>query len=79
MRILQLYFIKSCPFWRSDIPSKVYIVNLNQQKESSEKFILEDLDDTHLFVQPTIVEWLKVQLKEFQDQNTYQPPRKGDI
>jgi len=63
---------------KCDIPTKVYIVTLNQQKEPSEKFILEDLDDTHLFVQPTVVEWLKTQLKEFQDQNTYQPPRKDN-
>jgi TFIIH basal transcription factor complex TTD-A subunit len=62
----------------SDIPAKVYIVSLNQQKEPSEKFILEDLDDTHLFVQPAVIEWLKTRLKEFQDQNTYQPPRKDN-
>jgi len=27
---------------------------------------------------PTVVEWLKTQLKEFQDQNTYQPPCKDN-
>lgn len=60
----------------SDVPTKVFITSLNDQRERSEKFILEDLDSKHLFVQPTIVEELEEQLKIFQDQNTYQPPRK---
>ena len=40
--------------------------------------MLEDLDDKHLFVQPTVTSWLETQLKEFQDSITYQPPRRED-
>ena len=63
---------------RSDIPTKEYILSLNNQKEPSERFVLEDLDDKHLFVQPTVTSWLETQLKEFQDSITYQPPRRED-
>lgn len=60
----------------SDVPTKVFITSLNDQRERSEKFILEDLDSKHVFVQPTIIEELESRLKEFQNQNAYQPPRK---
>ena len=58
------------------MPTKVYILSLNEQKARSEKFVIEDLDDRHLFVQPTVIEWLETRLKEFQDENTYQAPRR---
>lgn len=60
----------------SDVPTKVFISSLNDQRERSEKFILEDLDNKHLFVQPTIIDELEKQLQKFQEQNTYAPPRK---
>jgi hypothetical protein len=41
----------------------------------SEKFIISDLGDRELFVVEKKVEWIKLQVKAFQDQNTYQPPR----
>ena len=60
----------------SDVPTKVFILSLNEEKAGPEKFVLEDLDDKTLFVQPTVVEWLEGKLKEFQDENTYQVPQK---
>lgn len=60
----------------SDIPTKVFISSLNDQRERSEKFILEDLDNKHLFVQPTIIDEMEKQLQKFQEENTYAPPRK---
>lgn len=65
-------------YWCSDVPTKEYILNLNESKSTNDRFVILDLDDTHLFVQPTVVEWLEKQLKEFHDQNTYQPPRRED-
>ena len=60
----------------SDIPSKEYILRLNEEKGKNEKFLLEELDDTHLFVKPVAVEELRQKLKEFQEQNTYEVPRR---
>ena len=60
----------------SDIPSKEYILRLNEEKGKNEKFLLEELDDTHLFVKPVAVEELSRKLKEFQEQNTYEVPRR---
>lgn len=76
MTLHSLAFLTSSDLSYSDIPTKVFILNLNEQKDRSERFVIEDLDDRHLFVQPTVVEWLLTKLKEFQDENTYQPPRR---
>ena len=60
----------------SDIPSKEYILHLNEQKSKNDKFLLEELDDTHLFVKAVAVEDIHKKLKEFQEQNTYEIPRR---
>jgi TFIIH basal transcription factor complex TTD-A subunit len=60
------------------VPTKEYILSLNDARPTSERFIIQDLDDTRLFVQPTVVEWLEKRLKEFHEENTYQPPRRED-
>ncbi|CAA6663379.1 unnamed protein product [Spirodela intermedia] len=38
------------------------------------KFILQILDDTHLFVQPHAGEMIKSRMSEFREQNTYEKP-----
>lgn len=60
----------------SDIPSKEYILRLNEEKGKNEKFLLEELDDNHLFVKAVAVDTLRQKLKEFQEQNTYEIPRR---
>ena len=65
-------------FCRSDVPSKEYILSLDNAKPTSEKFVIADLDPTTLFVQPQVTEWLKEQLAKFHDSNTYEPPRRED-
>lgn len=62
----------------SDVPTKEFILSLNDSKPTNERFVIHDLDDTHLFVQPTVVEWLEKRLKEFHEENTYQPPRREE-
>ncbi|BDA42782.1 probable general transcription factor IIH subunit 5 [Coccomyxa sp. Obi] len=62
-----------------DVPAKEFILSLNDSKPTNERFVILDLDDTHLFVQPTVVEWLEKRLKEFNEENTYQPPRREDV
>jgi len=63
---------------RSDVPSKEYILSLDNAKPTSEKFVIADLDPTTLFVQPQVTEWLREQLAKFHDSNTYEPPRRED-
>ena len=50
------------------MPTKEYILSLNEGKPTAERFIIQDLDDTRLFVQPTVVEWLQQRLKDFQEE-----------
>ena len=66
------------PIACSDVPTKEFILSLNSSKATNERFIIQDLDDTRLFVQPTVVDWLEKRLKEFHEENTYQPPRRED-
>jgi len=54
-----------------DIPTKQYLLHLNDEMANSEKFVIYDLDDTHLFVQSTVSEFLEEKLQRFHDQNTY--------
>jgi len=49
---------------------------LNEDKSQNEKCLLEELDDTHLFVKAVAVEHLLKKLKEFQERNTYEIPRR---
>jgi len=49
---------------------------LNEEKSQNEKFLLEELDDTRLFVKAVAVEHLQKKLKEFQERNTYEIPRR---
>ncbi|KAK9819476.1 hypothetical protein WJX81_000381 [Elliptochloris bilobata] len=60
-----------------DEPTREFILSLNEGKPTAEKFVIYDLDDTRLFVQPTVVNWLEQRLKEFAEENTYQPPAKN--
>ena len=62
----------------SDVPTKEFILSLNEEKPTSEKFVIADLDETRLFVQPQVTEWLQQQLAKFQELNTYEPPRRED-
>lgn len=62
----------------SDVPTKEFILSLNEAKATSDKFVIADLDSTTLFVQPNVTEWLTHQLAKFQDLNTYEPPRRED-
>ena len=62
----------------SDVPTKEFILSLNEEKPTSEKFVIADLDETRLFVQPQVTEWLQQQLAKFQELNTYEPPRREE-
>lgn len=51
-----------------------FIINFNASLPASHKFILQILDDTHLFVRPDVGEMIKSRMSEFREQNTYEKP-----
>ncbi|GBG91092.1 hypothetical protein CBR_g51826 [Chara braunii] len=57
-----------------DIPMKQYILRMNSEMPNSQKFVLRDLDDTHLFVQANMVTLIKRKVEEFMESNTYEKP-----
>ncbi|CAA7399841.1 unnamed protein product [Spirodela intermedia] len=61
-------------FITCDIPMAQFIINFNASLPASQKFILQILDDTHLFVQPHAGEMIKSRMSEFREQNTYEKP-----
>ncbi|KAG6495103.1 general transcription and DNA repair factor IIH subunit TFB5-like [Zingiber officinale] len=57
-----------------DIPMAQFIINYNASLPPSQKFILHVLDNTHIFVQPSMGEMIRSKIAEFRDQNTYEKP-----
>jgi TFIIH basal transcription factor complex TTD-A subunit len=50
-----------------DSTVKQIVLNLNKR----ENFVIEDLDETHLFIESTWVEQLKYELDKILDENSY--------
>ena len=53
---------------------KQFVISLNESRIPSEKFIIADLDDRTLLIQPQAQEFLQEKLQVFVDENQYQPP-----
>jgi TFIIH basal transcription factor complex TTD-A subunit len=60
-----------------DIPMAQFIINLNASMPNAQKFILEVLDDTHIFVLANMAETIQYKVQEFRDSNTYEKPHGG--
>ena len=54
-----------------DIPTKQFIQYLNELRQSDKKFILEDLDATHLLVNHAAKEEIMAKVEEWMDQNVF--------
>ena len=51
---------------------KQFLLHLDEtQKLNNKKFILADLDDTHVFIDSEILETLKDKIDELMDENTF--------
>lgn len=57
-----------------DIPMTEFIISLNAARPPSEKFIIQVLDNTHMFVQPNVAEQILHQIDEFRNKITYEKP-----
>ncbi len=51
-----------------------FIVNLNELMPNAHKYIMDMLDDIHIYVHHHVFEMVTKQLQEFHNQNTYEKP-----
>ncbi|CAM9468092.1 unnamed protein product [Discosporangium mesarthrocarpum] len=56
---------------RSDVPTKMFIMNLDSKK----KCVISDLDATHVFVKADSLPEIRKELEELHDRNVYVRPR----
>jgi TFIIH basal transcription factor complex TTD-A subunit len=54
-----------------DVPTKQYIQHLNELKPVDKKFILEDLDATHLLVKKKVREEIERKVEAWMDENVF--------
>ena len=54
-----------------DIPVKVFILHLNDEQLPSERFVIQDLDETHLLVQPDKVDMVNGEVARFLQKSQY--------
>ncbi|QDZ19164.1 putative subunit 5 of TFIIH basal transcription factor complex TTD-A [Chloropicon primus] len=59
---------------KGDIPLKQFVISLNEARIPSERFIIADLDERTLLIQPQAEAFLQEKLQVFVDENQYQPP-----
>ena len=66
---------------RRDAPIKQFVLYLNdQRKKQGQGFVIEDLDDTTLLIQPGNEKFLEDKLEEFYEENYFQRPlREGEV
>jgi len=54
-----------------DVPTKQYIQYLNELKPVDKKFIIEDLDSTHLLVKKKAKEEIERKVEKWMDENVF--------
>lgn len=59
---------------KGDIPLKEFVLSLNESRIPSEKFVIADLDERTLLIQPQAKAFLEEKLQAFVEENQYQPP-----
>lgn len=57
--------------WTSDPAMKQFLLHLDETMALGKKFILKDLDDTHLFIMAEVVQTLQERVGELMDQNSF--------
>lgn len=54
-----------------DPAMKQFLLQLDDKNSLGKKFVINDLDDTHLFISADIVETLKTQINDLMNRLTY--------
>lgn len=57
--------------WTSDPAMKQFLLFLDEKMALGKKFILKDLDDTHVFILQEVVQTLQERVGELMDQNSF--------
>ncbi|OIT02429.1 PREDICTED: RNA polymerase II transcription factor B subunit 5-like [Nicotiana attenuata] len=57
-----------------DVPMAQFIINMNAALPQSQKFIIQVLDNTHLFVRSDVAGMIRSAIAEFREANTYEKP-----
>ncbi|KAL3790320.1 hypothetical protein HJC23_002946 [Cyclotella cryptica] len=65
-KVLSSGFLLTC-----DPPAKQFILHLNDTKIADKKFILEDLDSTHLLIKGDVQEEITRKVEEWMDENVF--------
>lgn len=60
----------------TDVPTKVLILFFNEQCSPQDRFVIAELDERSLFVQPRAVKFLQEKLREYHSKNTFVAPAK---
>ena len=55
----------------TDIPCKVYILHINEKLPPAERFVIQDLDETHLLVRKDCVQFIQERLGELQAAHSF--------
>lgn len=56
-----------------DAPVKQIISALNDQCQGPQKFVVEDLDETHVLIKSDRLTWLREELERELEKNTWRP------
>lgn len=57
--------------WISDPAMKQFLLHLDETMALGKKFIIKDLDETHLFILAEVVQTLQERVGELMDQNSF--------
>lgn len=50
---------------------KQFLLHLDEKNKLGKKFILQDLDETHVFIEPEILDVLREKINDLMDQNAF--------
>ncbi|XP_059289631.1 general transcription and DNA repair factor IIH subunit TFB5-like [Lycium ferocissimum] len=57
-----------------DVPTAQFIINMNAALPQSQKFIIQVLDNTHLFVRSDVAGMIRSAISDFREANTCEKP-----
>lgn len=75
---MKLFPLLPSAHWTSDPAMKQFLLYLDEKMALGKKFILKDLDDTHVFILAEVVQILQERVGELMDQNSYTFTQKWD-
>lgn len=78
IQLHQNILVFTIPVICSDPAMKQFLLHLDETLALGRKFIIQDLDETHLFISPDIVETLQAKFDDMMDQISFPVHDKGN-